>query len=357
MKFSFRYRYSIDDVLSDVLESIETQLPKEVLQKYGKVIEKKVTEYIKNNWDKIRKKVYDYLVNNKHKVETILPEVIEEGITTIEAPFNIRKFKELYKSKSLTPDYESKGNYQGPLVEEVRIIPKITKKGVAYDLIVSTNDNNMVEYFANRLADSWIESVKGFEDPESLVPYIRAYLLKDKTQFNRKIKRLLEEILEYSEPLDDYHFGYIKEIMPEINKLVEETIKTSEKIVSRKPYAPEIHNIAAMLERISPKLKIVFIEALRKPINKLSKTDKKVLLLAKMLWNLHAVGTDISKVATHKLKSIEKWVIGSVKGDLPGLDTPEMRQLYRELKKLLKSGDYKNIEKLILEREEQVMKV
>jgi len=53
-----------------------------------------------------------------------------------------------------------------------------------------------------------------------------------------------------------------------------------------------------MLEKIFPKIKSAYLEALRKPVNKLTETTKR-----------NYKGTDVSKISTHKLRSIEASII------------------------------------------------
>ncbi len=113
--------------------------------------------------------------------------------------------------------------------------------------------------------------------------------------------------------------------------------------------ASTIEEVKAKLAEISPRLVELFESALRKKPSELTPEEKRVLVLAKLLINPLAIGVDIARESHRGVRSVESWLLGaSGRGDIPGVDTPDMREFLKQLKKLLRQKKYREIEKLIL---------
>ncbi len=109
-----------------------------------------------------------------------------------------------------------------------------------------------------------------------------------------------------------------------------------------------IEDVARMIERISPRLAEIFRNAMKKSPRELTDVEKKVLILAKLLVNPQAIGVDIAWESHRRFSSLGNWLLSTARGDIPGLDTPDVKEFYKRLKKLVKQERWRDVEKLIL---------
>ncbi len=110
-----------------------------------------------------------------------------------------------------------------------------------------------------------------------------------------------------------------------------------------------LEEIVAKLSKISPRLVDLFEKAIRKKPSELTPAERRVLVLAKLLVNPQSIGVDTAFESHHAVKNIMTWVTSlGVRGDIPGVDTPDVKPFLREVKKLLKKQKYREIEKLVL---------
>ncbi len=138
------------------------------------------------------------------------------------------------------------------------------------------------------------------------------------------------------------------ELVEKHRKLLEEEPKSQ---TSRKVGKPSttIDVVIEKVKEISPKLVPLLESALRKKPSQLTEAEKRVLVLAKLLINPQSIGTDTAFRSRRRVRNVESWLTETgVRGDIPGVDTPEMREFLKQLKKLLKQRKYREIEKLIL---------
>ncbi len=125
----------------------------------------------------------------------------------------------------------------------------------------------------------------------------------------------------------------------------------SEALAEARSADPRLLSIAKKIRVISPRLEQVFWSAVskRRP-SELTEAEKKVLILAKLLINPQSIGTDTAFESRRSVSNIVTWLLEKgVRGDIPGVDTPEMKEFLQQLRKLLKRRKYAEIEKLILE--------
>ncbi len=109
-----------------------------------------------------------------------------------------------------------------------------------------------------------------------------------------------------------------------------------------------LEDLTKRIEEISPRLAELFRKAISKSPRKLSEAEKRVLLLARILVNIQSIAADIPQRSLHGVRNIVAWILSRSRGDIPGIDTPDARELYKKMKKLLKQKKYRELEKLVL---------
>jgi len=102
-----------------------------------------------------------------------------------------------------------------------------------------------------------------------------------------------------------------------------------------------------VLSRLRPYLPWIdqwFSLVLKKRPQELTKLDRALLLLLRMLVDMEilgstqAIGTDIRFAGRRIARTVMQWMSDPRRYELPGVDTPDMLPLYRKLKKLLRKG-------------------